>query len=622
MKKNYLSKINVSLLIFISLFCFANKWLLSFIFLPNEDLSFKLISDSHQDSAMYFHYIKSLINFNFSNTFSPISSGNGFLIVPFGSIIFHALGLKFFGIGSFILFEFLSILIFLTIFFLIFKELKISNNYSVTLSTLIFFLPFILEKISFFNFDEINTFINNFYNLRFPRPLIANLYFFTFIYLLIISTSKNIFEKKYLISLSVILSLSFSSFFFIFINQILCFFLLLILRYKYQLLKLLKIYSKNILIASFVFFLVSAPFIILVLNSNNDYNERLGINIINFEEKIFLLEHYFEKLFRLKAILLYLIILFLYISYKKNFRENLEILNIFLIVFISSILSPILFILISSKVSFLYHFNNIIIVSIILLLVMFVITFTLQIIKKYNLVVENKILPISLTLILLFFFNINFYFEYEKNINNNKKRLEKNEIVKIIKDNNKLNLTEAQMLTFDTQIMIWAILNDIKYLKIIDGTFTIKSNEIIENDLIESFKFLDLNKEKFISFIENKKIGYRYLNPNMRQLFWQKYQANSLFTFMKSEDFEKKTLEHIKNSSPFYAHQFAIPDFELNRLVTKYENLKENNNLNPEIILIDLDKDIINKYSINQINYCKAFSGNLYNLYFKKKYCE
>ncbi len=622
MKKNNLSKINISLLILISLVCIANKWLLSFVFLPNEDLSFKIISDSHQDSAMYFHYIKSLINFNFSNTFSQISSDNGFLILPFGSIIFHALGLKFFGIGSFIFFEFISIFIFLTIFFLIFKELKISDNYSMLLSTLIFFLPIILGKLNFLNFNEINTFVNNFYNLRFPRPLIANLYFFSFIYLLIFLTSKNIFEKKYLITLSVILSLSFSSFFFIFINQILCFFIVLILKYKYQLFKILKMYFKNILIASFVFFLISAPFIILILNSNNDYNERLGINDINFEEKIFLLKYYFEKLFRLKAILLYLIILLLYFFYKKIFRENLEILNIFLIVLISSILSPILFILFTSKVSFLYHFNNIVIISIILLLFIFVIAFTLQIIKRYNLVVRNKILPTSLTLILLFFFNINFYFEYEKKINNNKNRLEKNEIVKVIKDNNKINLTEVQMLTFDNEIMIWTILNDIKYLKIVDGTFTIKSNEIIENDLIETFKFLNLDKEKFISFIKNKKIGYRYLNPNMRQLFWQKYQANSLFTFMKSEDFDKQTLEHVKNSSPFYVHQFAIPNFELDRLIAKYENFKENNNLNPEIVLIDLNKDIINKYSINQINYCKAFSGSQYNLYFKKEYCE
>lgn len=622
MKKNYLSKLNVLLLIFVAIACFANKWILSFFFLPNEDLSLKLILDSHEDSAMYFHYVKSLINLDFSNTFSPVNSENGLLIIPFGSIIYHALGLKFFGIGSFIFFEFISILIFLTIFFLIFKELKISNNYSILLSTFIFFLPIVLGKINFFNFDEINTFVNNFYNLRFPRPLIANLYLFSFIYLLIISTSKNIFEKKYLVTLSVILSLSFSSFFFIFINQILCFFIVLILRYKHQLFGILKIYFKNILIASFVFFLVSVPFIVLILNSNNDYNERLGINFINFEEKTFLLEYYFDKLFRLKAIILYLVIFLFYISYKRIFRENLEIFNIFLIVLISSILSPILFILFTSKVSFLYHFNNIIIISIILLLFVFVVAFTLQIIEKYKLAVRNKILPTSLTLIILFFFNMNFYFEYEKKINNNEKRLEKNKIVKIIKDNSKLNLTKAQMLTFDTEIMIWTILNDIKYLKIIDGTFTVKSNEIIENDLIETFRFLNLDKEKFISFIKNKKIGYRYLNPNMRQLFWQKYQANSLFTFMKSKDFEKQILEHVKNSSPFYVHQFAIPNFELDRLIAKYENSKKNNNLSPEIVLIDLNKDIINQYSINQINYCKAFSGSQYNLYFKKEYCE
>jgi len=253
---------------------------------------------------------------------------------------------------------------------------------------------------------------------------------------------------------------------------------------------------------------------------------------------------------------------------------------------------------------------------------MFGITFTLQLIKKYNLGLGNKILPISLSLIILLFFNIDFYFEYKININKNKDRLEKNKIVKMIKNNNKLNLAEAQILTFDPQIMMWAILNDIKYLKIVDGTFAIKSNEIIENDLIETFKFLNLDKNEFISFIKNKKIGYRYLNTNMRQLFWQKYQANSFFTFKKSEDFEKKTLEYIKKSSPFYAHQFAIPNFELNRLVAKYENLKDNNNFNPEIVLINLNKDIINKYSINQINYCKVFSGTQYNLYFKKEYCK
>ena len=74
--------------------------------------------------------------------------------------------------------------------------------------------------------------------------------------------------------------------------------------------------------------------------------------------------------------------------------------------------------------------------------------------------------------------------------------------------------------------MIWSILNNIKNLKIIDGTFSAKSDELVENDLIESLRFLNLNKNDFEQFINNQKVGYRYINKNARQLFWQKYQAN------------------------------------------------------------------------------------------------
>tara|TARA_B100001063_G_scaffold189834_1_gene180624 strand:+ start:648 stop:2540 length:1893 start_codon:yes stop_codon:yes gene_type:complete len=622
MKKDYLSKINISILVIISLACFVNKWIFSFNVFPEEDLTFKIMQDSHEDSAMYFHYIKLLSNLDFGNTFSSINSENGFMIMPFGSIIFHTINYKLFGIGSFIFIELLSIFFFLTIFYLIFKELKISDNYAILIATFMFFLPNILEKINYFNINEINTFINHFYSLRFPRPLIANLYFFSFIYFLIISFSKNIFEKKYLIPLSIIASLSFSSFFFIFINQLLCFFIVITLIYKRQLIKFIKIYLTNIIFASLIFFLLAMPFIILILNSNNDYNERLGVNTIDFEEKIFLLKYYFQQLLRLKAIVLYSVIILLYILYKKFFKKNLGILNIFFIIFISSILSPILFVLISKKISFLYHFNNIIIISTILLFIIFVIVFSLGIIKKFNLITSHKILPISLTMILLIIFNFSSYFEIREKVKNDENRLEKNEIFKILKSNINLNLSEAQILTFDSEIMVWGILNNVKYFKIIDGTLSTKSNENIEKDLIESFKFLNLDKNEFINFIKNKKTSYRYLNLHMRQLFWQKYQANSLFTFMESKDFEKQTLEHIKNSSPFYNHQFVIPNFELERLIDKFENFKNNNNFKPDIVLINIQDDIINDYRINQITYCKAFSGSLFNLYLKKRYCE
>ena len=101
-----------------------------------------------------------------------------------------------------------------------------------------------------------------------------------------------------------------------------------------------------------------------------------------------------------------------------------------------------------------------------------------------------------------------------------------------------------------------------------------------------------------------------------------KISSKFLIYFYGVKDFEQKTLNNIKNSSPFYVHQFAIPNFELKRLIDKFENLKNNNNFKPDIVLINIKDDITNNYSINQITYCKVFSGSLYNLYLKKKYCE
>ena len=42
-------------------------------------------------------------------------------------------------------------------------------------------------------------------------------------------------------------------------------------------------------------------------------------------------------------------------------------------------------------------------------------------------------------------------------------------------------------------------------------------------------------------FLENKKkSSWRYRNENVKNLFWMRYQANSLTTFKRSKDFDKK----------------------------------------------------------------------------------
>ena len=66
--------------------------------------------------------------------------------------------------------------------------------------------------------------ISEFYNLRFPRPLVVNLFFYSFILFLINLNNKEIYNNKNFIILGTILALSFTSFYYIFIIEVITFF--------------------------------------------------------------------------------------------------------------------------------------------------------------------------------------------------------------------------------------------------------------------------------------------------------------------------------------------------------------------------------------------------------------
>ena len=116
-----MNKVNVfdkNLLIIglIALSFFLGKWTLSFIYYYEEDLILKVINESHQDSSMYFHYVKSFADFNFKENFNSSIVQNKFLAYPIGSILIHSVLYKFIGIISFIILELASIVIFIVIF--------------------------------------------------------------------------------------------------------------------------------------------------------------------------------------------------------------------------------------------------------------------------------------------------------------------------------------------------------------------------------------------------------------------------------------------------------------------------------------------------------------------------
>ena len=195
------------------------------------------------------------------------------------------------------------------------------------------------------------------------------------------------------------------------------------------------------------------------------------------------------------------------------------------------------------------------------------------------------------------------------------------EFIKVVNIINEMDLlrknNDLSLLTFDYRFLVRAILNEIKYLKIVNGTFVPKKHEMIENDLINTFKYLKLSIKDYEKFLENKKnSSWRYRNENVKNLFWMRYVANSLVTFNDSQDFNKEIFEFIKNSSPLLSQQLAIPNDEFQRLMEKFNSKTISTFSDPEIIIINKKNPILIKSNINLDNFCKRFEGKFYDFYY------
>tara|TARA_B100000700_G_scaffold226900_1_gene250442 strand:- start:882 stop:1994 length:1113 start_codon:yes stop_codon:yes gene_type:complete len=356
--------------------------------------------------------------------------------------------------------------------------------------------------------------------------------------------------------------------------------------------------------------------------SETEYLERMGLAEINYERKLVLLVYLLKKLLKFEFLLvaLFSILLFLSINNKKSL-SNFKKLNIFFIIFYISIFTPFIFVLLSPKFfSHFYLFNNVIVISAFLLFFFTSIMF----IKFYSSkIISNKIVTyIAFLLVIVSLFS-NFY---QNKINYNEIKLNKNSInlrnefkiiSNLIKNNNHVHLKDSSLLTFDSKFLIWAILNDVKHLKISNGVIFSKKHEMIENDLIRTFKYLNLSKNDFYNFIKNKKLSsWRYRNDNIKNLFWMRYQANSLVTHNNSKDFDPKILDFINKSSPLLSQQLIMPNSEINRLLLKFDSFTSNNE-DPDFIILNKENNILAKSIINLNKFCKEFDGKYFAYYYK-----
>ena len=606
---------HTNIILIITTLLFSVKWVLSFYFFK-ESLAVKIIFESVADGHFYYPHIKYLAFFELDNSLDPYVKNLKLMPIPFASIIFPAIFLKIFGFFGIIIIEFFAIFIFLLIFYKIFSYF-FSKNESIFLSLFFFMIPTIIEIANLEGLPYLNLFQLEFYSLRIPRPLIPSLYFFSFIYLLVFMDKTVIFEKKRIAALGLILGFSLSSYYYFFIIEFLAFLFFLIYKFKFKIIKELFHNYKYFLISIFVFLIAISPFIINLIYHESDVTERMGTFALTIEKKGKLIDYYFSQYFKLKFLLVLLLsILFVYFSNKKKVN-NVKLINIFFIIFLSTIVSPVFFVLISPQSGLVSSFNN----AIFVWGFIFFTIFSIILIKHY-LKLNPKPLQINTLIFLLIgIYYLNFYLEKNQHFNNQgykDRRIEFQKVTEKLNNRKDIFTKNISLLTFDNELMIWGILNEIKYLNLINGLFVPKTHDMIENDLIKNFKFLNLKEKDFLDFFKNKKRGWRFFNPNVGSFFAYRYKANSLNTYKGSTNFEPNIKEFILSSSPMYSQQSAIPDEEFGRLQRKFNEYKFINFKEPEIIALEKLKPITKNIVINKQNYSKLHDGNIYILYLKK----
>jgi hypothetical protein len=611
MKKNYL----FNNIFHISLLLFFIKWFFFFNISLETDLLTKLIF--RIEDWQYFISIFNLSNLDFNPTYASNFTDLKFIPIPIYSIIYHSFFVNFFGIYGFIIIEFFIILFFFHILFNFFKLIGVDKIQAIFLTLLIFCLP---NLIDYFQLDKIQYLgiIKELYSLRIPRPSISHLYLFSFFLLLASNNKKSQFKYTQLVFIGLIFALMLGSYYYnLAITGIT--FVMYYFYITFQSNQKIFKHIKDVAIVSFFFILFSSPLILILFNSEPDHLVRVGLVELDFFKKKILFTHFKEQFLSIKFLLVFVLITLLYLFLKNKKHFKTEIINLLYFTFLGSILGPLFFILLSTTISEAYHFTNMIVAINFFILLTFSFLTILTLIKSLS---WNKNLFKLGTLFILLAYTFTNYSlaknDFENGVNFPKVEQENfNELVATIK---KINLNkESKILTFDGKLQTYLVLNEYINLIYVDGIMSSLNDERLENNIINVFKFLNLKQTDFHDFIKNKKSGWRFINSNIGSTFYMKYQANKLTTYKDSDDFSSEELMYISKSSPLHSQQLIIPAFEIKRLTNKFTNFSKKKDLNPDLIIININDPIEQKAVLDDSTYCSKVVNNTYLIYFNKK---
>lgn len=599
------------LIFFISFLLFIFKWLFSFYYFQ-EDILLRVFNDSELDSFAYFPFVKITADINFFENFTRELINLKTMIVPLGAILPSAIFYLIFKSWSFILIEFFSILLFVLIFFKLFKLFRFSDLLSIFLSIFIFSLYKLISLIGLGNYQYFSN-LDYVYNLRFPRPQIAHLYYYFFI-LYLLSLEKFFFRFKEAIILSILFCLTFTSFFNLFLVSILTLALFLFSKIKIIYNHKLK-FLIFIINLSFFFILFSLPFFYLYFFTESDFLSRWGLIKIDYNQKFFLLSYYFEKFTKLKFLFAFLITTLFYLLLNKKKKQEAYKLLILYLFFIASILSPIFLIIFSNKIHHLYHYDNIIFINLFLVNFIYLIILLKSYIEKIFHFFQFYLIFLS-----IFFYNVSFISSHNLFFNKNfiEDRIDLNNAINALSITKIPYYKEKLILSFDGKFLNYLIFNNSQNFMLLPAIISTRTNSLQEYNIIESLKFINFKHSDFLFFFKNEFENGRFQNKDVQSLFMHRYQANSLSTYNGSSDFNNFEKSIIKLSSPLNVHQSVIPNYELQRLSKIFLSSKTKTSKKPDIVIIYLKNIKFKNYSLSMSEYCKIYSTNFRVIYIKR----
>ena len=489
-------------LFLISIIIFTIKWFFSINEYGLENIFIKVLFNPSGDYT-YYSFVHQLSNLNLSEGYSSISEKNRVIGFPFLVIIFHAIFFKIFGLYGFLLLEFLCIFIFLKIFFLIFNELKINDNLSILLSFTFFSLLPISSYLYNLNLDyslNLKNLYSGFYSLRFPIPLLTNLFFFGFLYstLKFYTVEKYNSKNKYLFLSFILLGFLLSSFFYFFLTSALLLFVLLINQYKKNIFSFGNII--NISKYALIFLLISSLFIYQILSIEKDYYERVGTIFLSLENKKFLLNHLLNGFLKKEFLIILLINVILGVI---NFIFNKDTRKFFIFfnfVFCSSILIPFIYLIIMNQVTFFSNFIFVITMCCLILLKINLIG-VLLIFNKFNFLKKFNNSFLFIAFFLLFLINSVYFKNTSKveilsegiHFNSNDDSSLRDDFTELINNLESIHSNKKLLLTNDIHTQLWWIFKGKKKFYF-PYVFNVSlSDKVIEEQLFNAFKFLDLN---------------------------------------------------------------------------------------------------------------------------------